>query len=177
VNTAHDFGRRQEPRLLLECAQRLIALDHEDHASDGRIEGDPAPQPQDATECATQQPIPADAPSTGIAAVHRNLDYHVFADRMADARSITILNTWIPELSIIDALADPTAVTLDREEYPDPSGNTPSHREDLVYDLIALGATRAQILGCLPTRGHGLRGHGLRGHRDARAHVRTPRRT
>ncbi|MEA2180947.1 MAG: hypothetical protein QOF69_132 [Solirubrobacteraceae bacterium] len=37
-----------------------------------------------------------------------------------------------------------------REEYPDPSGNTPSHREDLVHDLIALGATRVQILGCRP---------------------------
>jgi hypothetical protein len=37
-----------------------------------------------------------------------------------------------------------------REEYPDPSGNTPSHHEDLVHDLIALGATRVQILGCRP---------------------------
>jgi hypothetical protein len=43
-----------------------------------------------------------------------------------------------------------------REEYPDPSGNTPSHRADLVHDLIALGATRVQILGCRPSRGHGL---------------------
>jgi len=31
VNAADDFGRRQEPRLLLECARRFIALDHEDH--------------------------------------------------------------------------------------------------------------------------------------------------
>jgi hypothetical protein len=30
VNAADDFGRRQEPRLLLECARRFIALDHED---------------------------------------------------------------------------------------------------------------------------------------------------
>jgi hypothetical protein len=124
VNAAHDFDRRQEPRLLLECARRLIALDHEDHASDGRIEGDPAPQPQDATECATQQPIPTDAPPASRQCTATSTT-NVVADRMADARSITILNTWIPELSIIDALADPTAVTLVREEYPDPLGNTP----------------------------------------------------
>lgn len=30
VNAASDFGRRQEPRLLAECARRFIALDHED---------------------------------------------------------------------------------------------------------------------------------------------------
>jgi len=30
VNAASDFGRRQEPRLLLECARRFQALDHED---------------------------------------------------------------------------------------------------------------------------------------------------
>lgn len=30
VNAAHDFGRRQEPRLLLEAARRFIALDHDD---------------------------------------------------------------------------------------------------------------------------------------------------
>jgi hypothetical protein len=30
VNAATDFGRRQEPRLLLECARRIIALDQED---------------------------------------------------------------------------------------------------------------------------------------------------
>jgi hypothetical protein len=30
VNAASDFGRRQEPRLLLECARRILALDQED---------------------------------------------------------------------------------------------------------------------------------------------------
>ncbi len=30
VNAASDFGRRQEPRLLAECARRFIAFDHED---------------------------------------------------------------------------------------------------------------------------------------------------
>lgn len=38
-----------------------------------------------------------------------------------------------------------------REEYPDPSGQTPSHREDLVADLVTLGATRAQVLASRPT--------------------------
>ena len=35
VNAADDFGRRQEPRLLLECARRFIALDHEDRLAGG----------------------------------------------------------------------------------------------------------------------------------------------
>ena len=35
VNAADDFGRRQEPRLLLECARRFIALDHEDRLESG----------------------------------------------------------------------------------------------------------------------------------------------
>ncbi|MCA1690261.1 MAG: hypothetical protein LC720_07500, partial [Actinobacteria bacterium] len=30
VNAASDFGRRQEPRLLLECARRFAAFDQED---------------------------------------------------------------------------------------------------------------------------------------------------
>jgi len=34
VNVADDFGRRQEPRLLAECARRFIALDHEDRMAD-----------------------------------------------------------------------------------------------------------------------------------------------
>ncbi len=55
----------------------------------------------------------------------------------------------------IDGLTDPSAIRLVREilreEYPDPSGATPSHREDLVTDLLALGATKAQILACRPT--------------------------
>jgi hypothetical protein len=110
VNAAHDFGRRQEPRLLLECARRFIALDHEDRASDGRIQTAPAPRSEDTSHHVTLPSIPADDPSTGIAGVHRNLDYHVFAERMADAASITILNTWIPELSILaDGLAEALA--------------------------------------------------------------------
>lgn len=35
VNVAGDFGRRQEPRLLLECARRFIAMDHDDRLHSG----------------------------------------------------------------------------------------------------------------------------------------------
>jgi hypothetical protein len=38
-----------------------------------------------------------------------------------------------------------------REEYPDATGATPSHREDLVADLLVLGASRGQILAARPT--------------------------
>jgi hypothetical protein len=55
----------------------------------------------------------------------------------------------------IDGLTDPVAIKVVREilreEYPDPSGETPSHREDLVADLVTLGATRAQVLASRPT--------------------------
>lgn len=55
----------------------------------------------------------------------------------------------------IDGLTDPIALKVVREilreEYPDPSGETPSHREDLVADLLVLGATRAQVLAARPT--------------------------
>ena len=40
VNAASDFGRRQEPRLLLECARRILALDQEDRLAAAR---EPAP--------------------------------------------------------------------------------------------------------------------------------------
>lgn len=35
VNAPGDFGRRQEPRLLLECARRFIAFDHDDRLDVG----------------------------------------------------------------------------------------------------------------------------------------------
>lgn len=43
VNAADDFGRRQEPRLLLECARRFIALDHEDRLEAGEETAAAAP--------------------------------------------------------------------------------------------------------------------------------------
>lgn len=55
----------------------------------------------------------------------------------------------------IDSLSDPSAITLVRqilrEEYPGQDGKTPSHREDLVHDLLLLGATKAQVHACEPS--------------------------
>ncbi|MEA2195579.1 MAG: hypothetical protein QOG42_2013 [Solirubrobacteraceae bacterium] len=45
VNAADDFGRRQEPRLLLECARRFIALDHEDRLAAGAAADAASPPP------------------------------------------------------------------------------------------------------------------------------------
>ena len=54
VNAATDFGRRQEPRLLAECARRMLALDQEDRlaaaaGAGAGADGGPAPAaPPDA---------------------------------------------------------------------------------------------------------------------------------
>lgn len=112
VNAASDFGRRQEPRLLLECARRFIALDHED-----RLGAPPSPDeaqaPTDPVADAVPEPAPplvAADPAAGIVRVHRTLDYRLLAERMAEADEIVILNTWIPELNILaDALVDALA--------------------------------------------------------------------
>lgn len=118
VSAASDFGRRQEPRLLLECARRFIALDHED-----RLGKAPAPLLEPVAAVAPLdggpdegQPLalaPQD-PRAGIVRVHRNLDLHMLVDRMTDADEIVILNTWIPGL---DILADALAEALTRGTY------------------------------------------------------------
>jgi hypothetical protein len=134
VNAASDFGRRQEPRLLAECARRFIAFDHEDRLA--AAAGTP-PVPSAPVEQAASAPMSgsagvepdagapppdddgttalrADDPRAGIARVHRNLDYHLLVDLMAGADEIVILNTWIPELNILaDALVD----ALERGTY------------------------------------------------------------
>jgi hypothetical protein len=114
VSAASDFGRRQEPRLLLECARRFIALDHED-----RLGWRPAPdepvalaldEPREAAiedvagVIDTERVIDTEP---GIVRVHHNLDYHRLTQDIAEAREVTILNTWIPGIDILaDALAD-----------------------------------------------------------------------
>jgi hypothetical protein len=123
VNAATDFGRRQEPRLLLECARRFIALDHEDRLAET------APPPAAAAVDAVPAAVPsvwppaAEDQASGIVRVHKNLDYHLLVDHMADAGEIVILNTWIPELNIladalVDALARGTYVSI-LMLYPD----------------------------------------------------------
>jgi hypothetical protein len=114
VNAATDFGRRQEPRLLLECARRFIALDHEDRLPPPTTPiaaGAPADAP---AEVAAQEPpilpLAVDDPRGGIVRVHRHLDYHQLIDHMAGADEIVMLNTWIPGLDILaDALVDALA--------------------------------------------------------------------
>lgn len=134
ISAANDFGRRQEPRLLLEGARRFIALDHEDSLEaedlataaaappplvttlDEALE-DVSPEPPVEAELAAQRhgqaeearplALAPEGPSTGIVGVHRNLDYHLFAEFTAAAETISILNTWIPELSLLaDALVE-----------------------------------------------------------------------
>jgi hypothetical protein len=148
VNAASDFGRRQEPRLLAECARRFVALDHEDRLAAVAPPQAPAAAPvarPDAQAIAAGGAAPAAAPVTapteadaaatpvtapteadaasGIVRVHRNLDYNLLLDYMAEAEEIVILNTWIPELNILDdalveALARGTYVSI-LMLYPD----------------------------------------------------------
>jgi len=116
VNAASDFGRRQEPRLMAECARRFIALDHEDRIA--------AAPPSAAPDDAAQAPPGADADGNGgIVQVHKNLDYPLLVDLMAEAEEIVILNTWIPDLNLfddalVDALARGTYVSI-LMLYPD----------------------------------------------------------
>jgi hypothetical protein len=129
VNAASDFGRRQEPRLLAECARRFIALDHEDRlaaialqapAAAGVIASPPdAPVPavDGSVPAARILPLAAGDAGSGIVRVHKNLDYNLLLDYMAEAEKIVILNTWIPELNILDdalveALARGTYVSI-----------------------------------------------------------------
>jgi hypothetical protein len=82
------------------------------------------------------------------------LPQETFLDVLLQRRFLSLLFAVVYDVGI-DGLTDRTALVLVREilreEYPDPSGNTPSHREDLVHDLLALGATRQQVLTCRPS--------------------------
>jgi len=82
------------------------------------------------------------------------LERDAFLEVLLQRRFLSLLFPVVYDAGI-DGLGDATAVRLVREilreEYPDPSGGTPSHREDLVSDLLTLGATRAQVLGSRPT--------------------------
>ncbi|HWC26461.1 MAG TPA: hypothetical protein VG474_07755, partial [Solirubrobacteraceae bacterium] len=115
VYAASDFGRRQEPRLLLECARRFIALDHEDRlAVDAAFPAQYPPVSTAPEEAAVRRLADAVAdvgdPHGGIVRVHRNLDYHLLVECMGDAAEIFLLNTWIPGLDILaDTLADALA--------------------------------------------------------------------
>ena len=52
---------------------------------------------------------------------------------------------------IKESKARQSARRILREEYPDRRGNVPSHREDLVSDLLNLGIHYNQIINCTPS--------------------------
>ena len=83
-----------------------------------------------------------------------SMPQRAFLDVLLQRRFLSLVFPVMYDIGI-DGLSAADAVKLVREilreEYPDPSGETPSHREDLVSDLLALGATKAQILACRPT--------------------------
>jgi hypothetical protein len=83
-----DFGRRQEPRLLRECAGWFIRFDYEDRQGDC-----PPPSPTDG-----QLILPGD-PAVGLVGLYACLDERRFAEDMREAESVTILSTWIPEMN------------------------------------------------------------------------------
>ncbi len=82
------------------------------------------------------------------------LDESAFIEVLLQRRFLSLLFPVVYDIGI-DGLAGETATRLVREilreEYPDASGATPSHREDLVSDLLALGTTRERIAGARPT--------------------------
>jgi hypothetical protein len=83
-----------------------------------------------------------------------DLDRAAFLEVLLQRRFLSLLFPVVYDIGI-DGLSDEASTRLVREilreEYPDPSGATPSHREDLVGDLLALGATRAQIMSARPS--------------------------
>jgi hypothetical protein len=83
-----------------------------------------------------------------------DLDRDAWLEVLLQRRFLSLLFPVVYDIAI-DGLAGETAIRLVREilreEYPDASGATPSHREDLVADLLALGATREQIMDARPT--------------------------
>lgn len=83
-----------------------------------------------------------------------DLDRAAFLEVLLQRRFLSLLFPVVYDIGI-DGLADEASTRLVREilreEYPDPTGATPSHREDLVGDLLALGATREQIMGARPS--------------------------
>ncbi len=84
----------------------------------------------------------------------RRLTDACLAEVLLQRRLVSLAFTPFYDL-LIDALESPTARLVCRqilrEEYPDPAGNSPSHRELLVADLVALGIDRAILLRARPT--------------------------
>ncbi len=112
------------------------------------------------------QQICANADSTERGFVDRLLSHPVlcqmdslpeglFLEVLLQRRFISLIFPVVYDVGI-DALGDDAAIRLVRqivrEEYPDASGRTPSHREELVHDLVSLGASKGasinNLAGC-----------------------------
>jgi hypothetical protein len=83
-----------------------------------------------------------------------SLPQEQFFEMLLQRRFISLIFSTVYDIGI-DALTDDVALKLarqiSREEYPDDTGETPSHREDLVHDLGILGVPRTEVLACRPT--------------------------
>ena len=77
-----------------------------------------------------------------------------FAAVLLQRRFVSLAFTPAYDLAI-DLLRDETVVraarVILREEYPDSRGYTPSHREDMREDILALGVSREQLVTTQPT--------------------------
>ncbi|MEO3766458.1 hypothetical protein [Streptomyces sp. B8F3] len=77
-----------------------------------------------------------------------------FAAILLQRRFVSLAFTPAYDLAI-DLLQDEAgrriARVILREEYPDGSGHAPSHREDMVADLLRLGVSRRVLVGTGPT--------------------------
>lgn len=78
-----------------------------------------------------------------------------FLEVLLQRRFLSFILSTIYDIAI-DSLTDLQSIKIARqilrEEYLDMNGNTPSHREDLVYDLKVLGATKIDILKSRPSK-------------------------
>jgi hypothetical protein len=77
-----------------------------------------------------------------------------FASVLLQRRFLSLAFTPAYDLAI-DLLRDNTIVrsarVILREEYPDSRGYTPSHREDMKEDILALGVSREELVTTQPT--------------------------
>ncbi|MEU9301689.1 hypothetical protein [Streptomyces sp. NPDC048269] len=77
-----------------------------------------------------------------------------FAAILLQRRFLSLAFTPAYDLAI-DLLRDEAAVRIARvilrEEYPDGRGDTPSHREDMMQDILRLGVSRTDLLHTRPT--------------------------
>ncbi|SDK61630.1 hypothetical protein [Streptomyces indicus] len=78
----------------------------------------------------------------------------VFKDLLLQRRFLSLAFTPAYDLAI-DLIDDKEGLRIARvilrEEYPDGSGNTRSHREDMIEDMLQLGISRAELAASRPT--------------------------